>query len=110
MLCASTMREEQRAAAAIYRAEHADRPAAGDLNQKRRDMQAYLLKQNAARKRPRPLCDKCGAICGESDVDWLFAHLCSTCGARRLERLIRRIIRRRGRQWIIKKLRRLGGK
>jgi hypothetical protein len=62
------------------------------------EFQAAILQENAARKRPRPVCPDCGWPFQTADRHPLFRKRCWSCGeglsARVLRHLIRRLRRR----------------
>jgi hypothetical protein len=69
---------------------------------------ARLRRENELRRKPLPECRDCGAPFMKGDRDWLFrGPLCCSCGAARLEAIIRRLVKRRGRRKTIKVLRAL---
>lgn len=69
---------------------------------------AELRRRNALQPIPCPECIKCGWPVDERDMDdLLFRKHCFTCGLNRLEDLLRRIVRRKGRKATIKALKRL---
>jgi hypothetical protein len=68
---------------------------------------AKLQRENAAKPVPDRICRVCGFPTEERDADPLFKKLCSTCGSRRVDRLMRRARRRLGRKAAIRALKRL---
>jgi hypothetical protein len=108
MLCVATMRDHHLAAAARWKQQEADRPRSRKGHLRRlRGMRKALQRENAAKEKPDPVCRLCGVVVQKEDMDWLFTRLCGTCGIQKLERLVLRIIRNRGRRRTIRRLRRL---
>src|SRR5437660_1766100 len=56
---------------------------------------------------PHPVCVKCGFPYHDADGDWLFRHRCASCGARKWEAMVRRIVEAKGRRKAIRALRKL---
>lgn len=70
-------------------------------------VKAELLALNAASDNPRPVCQRCHSVILEADRDEFFPARCACCGTRRLEKIIRRIVRRLGRRGMLRALRAL---
>jgi hypothetical protein len=112
MLCLSTMRDNHLAAAARWREQESGRsknPPA-DIDRWYQSCLAEMRAANARRKRPRPVCEKCGTVCLSGDRGRLYRDLCSTCESRELDGLILASIKRRGCRRTIEALHRLAGK
>jgi hypothetical protein len=68
---------------------------------------AELRAENAARRKPRPLCRRCRFPIHPDDAGELFPNRCSSCDIRKLGELVHRAVRRRGRRRTIRALKRL---
>jgi hypothetical protein len=74
----------------------------------REEVLAFLYERNATLRRPRPICRDCRyPFDSSTEGSDLYRHTCETCGVRRLDRIVRRLIRRHGRRKTVKILKRL---
>jgi hypothetical protein len=93
MLCRSPMRDDQERAKQQWIEQEAEASAQRTAKLVRR-----LRRENRACPTPWPVCKKCNVPHDPVDSHWLFRSYCDSHGIARLERLIRRIVRARGRR------------
>lgn len=73
-----------------------------DIEKVREYVRMLVLDRNAASARPLRLCQDCRYPL--SEVDTLFKRRCPSCGALRLEKILRKVRRRFGRKRTIELL------
>jgi predicted amidophosphoribosyltransferase len=56
------------------------------------ELRRQWLRDNARQPNPLPVCPGCMTPFESADADWLDGRLCSTCGANRVEMLIRDLV------------------
>jgi hypothetical protein len=68
---------------------------------------ALILRANAARRKPSPVCRRCGFPYQPGDADPFDARYCTSCGLRRTERRVYRLLRAKSKKARKRAIRRL---
>jgi hypothetical protein len=66
-----------------------------------------LQEENRASATPWPECRRCGFAVDKEDMSWLFPNFCDSHGLAKLDAILKKIVRRRGRRRTLRILKRL---